>query len=151
MPESDDRSVVTTITLPFGLWLNTRYSVIIIRRKMAGQNCSWKEMSRRNSGKKETFHEHNPIHMLQFFYRCFLLTVKPKQSPSVYPFPGNSIVPTFQQCRENNCVWNVSSAMECRPVLVSQFLFGEPLGMYYVLPSPMEVVFSLWWCFCFSN
>ena len=66
----------------------------------------------------------------QFVYRCFLLTVKPKQSQSFYPFPRNSIVPTSQQWRENNCVWNVSSAMECRPVLVSLFLFGEPLGVY---------------------
>ena len=65
----------------------------------------------------------------QFFYCCFLLMVKPKQSQSVYPFPRNSIVPISLQERENNCVWNVSRAMECRPVLVSWFLFGELLGV----------------------
>ena len=64
----------------------------------------------------------------QFFYCYFLLTVKPKV---VYPFPRNSIVPTSQQWRENYCVWNVSRAMECRPVLVSRSLFVEPLGVYH--------------------
>ena len=61
-------------------------------RNMAWQNCSWQEMSRRNSGKEEKFHEHNPIHVLQyFFYCCFLLTVKPKQSQSQsIHFPGTA-------------------------------------------------------------
>ena len=44
-----------------------------IWRKMAGQNCSWQEMSRRNSGKEEKFHEHNPIHVLQTVLLSLLL------------------------------------------------------------------------------
>lgn len=87
----------------------------------------WQEMSRRNSGKEEKFHEHNPIHVLQTVLAHGQAQTK---SESVYPFPRNSIVPTSQQWRENNCVWNVSRAVECRPVLVSRFLFGEPLGIY---------------------
>ena len=97
-------------------------------RKMAGQNCSWQEMSRLNSGKEKKFHEHNPIHVLL----SLLLAHGQAQTKweSVYPFPRNSIVPTSLQWRENNCVWNVSRAVECRPVLVSRFLYGEPLGVY---------------------
>ena len=72
--------------------------------------------------KGREIHEHNPI---QFFYRCFLLTVKPKQSQSQSThFPGIASC-LSQQWKENNCVWNVSRAMECRPVLVSRFLYGE--------------------------
>ena len=109
---------------------STLATVLSSVAKMAGQNCSWQEMSPRNSGKRETFHEHNPIHVLQTVLLSQLLAYGQTQTKSVYPFPRNSIMPTFQQWRENNCVWNVSHAMECRPVLVSQLLFGEPLGIY---------------------
>ena len=107
----------TTITLPFSLWLNTHYSGIV-----CGKKCLDEIQER-----KRNFVNVIPSTCFkQFFYRCFVLTVKPKQSQSVYPFPRNSIVPTSQQWRENNCVLNVSRAVECRPVLVSRFLFGEP-------------------------
>ena len=72
-------------------WSLTQHSLhcFCLRWKMAGQNCSWQEMSHQNSGREDKFHEHNPIHVLQFFYRCFLLTVKPKQSQSQsIHFPG---------------------------------------------------------------
>ena len=64
-------------------------------RRMAGQSWSWQEMSRRNSGKEEKFHEHNPIHVLQTVLLSLLLAHGQAQtkSDSVYPFPRNSILP----------------------------------------------------------
>jgi len=41
----------TTITLPFGLWLNTHYSGIVCGEKWLDKT-SWQEMSRQNSGKE---------------------------------------------------------------------------------------------------
>ena len=113
----------TTITLPFRLSL-AQHSLQWYHM--------WQEMSRRNSRKEEKFPEHNPIHVLQTALLSLLLAHSQTQtkSESVYPFPRNSIVPTSQQWRENNCVWNASRAVECRPVLVSRLLFGEPLGVY---------------------
>ena len=58
--------------------------------------------------RKETFHEHNPIHVLQTVLLSLLLAHGQAKTKSVYPFPRNSIVPTSQQWRENNFVWNVS-------------------------------------------
>ena len=121
----------TTTTLPFSLWLNPHYSGIVCGEKWHEKNCSCQEMSRRNSGKEEKFHEHNPIHMLQIFLLLLLLAHSQAQtkSESVYLFPRNSIMPT-SQWRETIVFWNVSRAVECRPVLVSWLLFGEPLGVY---------------------
>ena len=97
--------------------------------KMAGQNCSWQEMSHRNSG---NFMNIIPSTCFKTVLLSLLLAHSQAQTKSeaVYPFPRNSIMPTYQQWRENNCVWNVFYAMQCRPVLVSRFLFGEPLGVY---------------------
>ena len=121
----------TTITLPFSLWVNTHYSGIVCGEEWLDKTVPGKKCLDEIQEKKRNLMNIIPSTCFkQFFYRCFLLTVKPKQSQSVYPFPRNSIVPTSQQWKENNCVWNVSRAMECRPVLVSRFLFGEPLGVY---------------------
>ena len=107
----------TTITLPFSLWLNIHSSGMW--QKVAWQNCSWQEMSRRNSGRKgiqryvaksgmtklflarnvstkfRPERKRNFMNIIPstcfkyFFYCCFLLTVKPKQSQSQsIHFPG---------------------------------------------------------------
>ena len=117
--------------LPFSLWLNTHYNGIVCGEKwldktVPGKKCL-DEMEERN---RNVMNWHNPSHVLQTVPLSLLLAHGQAQtkSESVYPFPRNNIVPTSQQ-RENN-FWNVSRAMECRPVLVSRFLFGELLGMY---------------------
>ena len=118
----------TTTTLPFSLWLNPHYSGIVCGEKWHEKNCSCQEMSRQNSGKKEKFHKHNPIHVLQTVLLSLLLAHSQAQtkSESIYPFPRNGIMPTSLQWRENNCVWNVSRTMECRPVLMSRSVRGVP-------------------------
>ena len=70
----------TTITLHFRLWLNTHYSGII-----CGKKCLDEIQER-----KRNFMNTIPSTCFkQFFYRCFLLTVKPKQSQSQsIHFPG---------------------------------------------------------------
>ena len=128
-------------SLPWPEWLTSTPAVTLMALAQLSQSLpqhslqwyrTWQEMSRRNLGKEEKFHEHNPIHVLQTVLLLLLLAHGQTQtkSESVYPFPRNSIVPTSQQWRENNCVWNVSRTVECRPVLVSRFLFGEPLGVH---------------------
>ena len=37
----------------------------LFRQYMVGQSCSWQEMGRRNSGKENKLHEHNPILVLK--------------------------------------------------------------------------------------
>ena len=124
-----DGTTVTTITLPFGLWLNTRYSVIRrLWRKMAGQNCSWQEMPRRNSAKEEKFHENNPSHVLQTVLLSLLLAHGQAQTKpeSVYSFPRNSIVPTSWQWRKKR---NSCSGMWASPrvmILVRGIVRGVP-------------------------
>ena len=121
----------TTITLPFSLWLNIHYSGIVCGEKWHEKTVPGKKCLDEIQKRKRNFMNIIPSTCFKyFFYCCFLLTVKPKQSQSVYPFPRNSIVPSSKQWRETIVFWNVSRAVECRPVLVLWLLFGEPLGVY---------------------
>ena len=63
----------TATTLPFGLWLSNCYSGNLCSEKWLDKAVPDK-MSRRNSGgKKEKFHEYNPIHVLQTVLLSLLL------------------------------------------------------------------------------
>ena len=78
-----DGTAVTTITLPFGLWLNTRYSAIVCGEKWPDKTVPGKKCLIEIQERKRHFMNIIPSTCFkQFFYRCFLLTVKPKQSQS---------------------------------------------------------------------
>ena len=59
-----DGTAVTTITLPFGLWLNTHNSVIVCGEKWLDKTVPGKKCLLEIQERK-IFHEHNPIHVLQ--------------------------------------------------------------------------------------
>ena len=105
--------------LPFSLWLNTHYNGIVCGEKwldktVPGKKCL-DEMEERN---RNVMNWHNPSHVLQTVPLSLLLAHGQAQtkSESVYPFPRNSIVPTSQRWRENNCLkriscnWNVGQS-----------------------------------------
>ena len=59
-----DGTAVTTITLPFGLWLNTRYSVIVCGKKwldktVPGKKCLVKIQER----KRNSINNNNNVHL----------------------------------------------------------------------------------------
>ena len=67
------------------------------------------------------------VHLLQTLSLLLAHGKAQTKSESVYLFLRNSIVPTSQQWRENNCYlvqWNVGQS-PCK-----RFLFGEPLRVY---------------------
>ena len=78
----------TTITLPFSLWLNTRYSGIVCGRT----KLSWhymKHLVEIHKRKKNVTNIIRSTCFKQFFHRCFSFMVKPKQSQSQSShFPG---------------------------------------------------------------
>ena len=101
-------------------------------RKMAGQNCSWQEMSRRNLGKEETFYEHNPIHVLQTVLLSLLLAHDQTQSKSVSPsVPGIALCLHLGSGRKTVVFkMYLVQCNACHEVFVSRFLSGELLGVY---------------------
>ena len=62
---------------------STLTTVVSYVAKNGWKNCSWQEMSQRNSGKEEKFDEHNPIHMLQTVLLSLLLAHGQAQTKSV--------------------------------------------------------------------
>ena len=80
----------TTITLPFSLWLNIHYSGIVCGEKWHDKTVPGKKCLDEIQERKRNFMNIIPSTCFKyFFYCCFLLTVKPKQSQSQsIHFPG---------------------------------------------------------------
>ena len=108
----------TAITLPFSLWLNIHYSGIVCGEKWLDKTVPGKKCLDEIQERKRNFMNIIPSTCFKyFFYCCFLLTVKPKQSQSQsIHFPGTASCLHLssggkQLCFETYLVqWNVGQS-----------------------------------------
>ena len=126
-------------------------------RKMAGQNCSWQEMSRRNSGKEETFYEHNPIHVLQTVLLSLLLAHGQTQSKSV-----SLAIPGIASCLHFGSGWKTvvfkMYLVQCNAMSwslrVTILVWGTVRGVPNIItfcPAQWKLLSRQWWRFCSWN
>ena len=124
-------STGTTITLPCGLWLNTRYSGVVCGKKWLDKTVPGKQCLVEIQ-KRKRMNIILPTCFKQFFYCCFLLTDKHKQSRSV-------------------CI--SCSGMRVSPH-VTVLVWGTVMGVPNIItfcPVQRKSLSQLWWHFCFSN